>query len=127
MREADSLLRVYLCCFRFNEDFVVEGPWLMYKDGHYFLFYSAGNYKKPTYRKMVARSDDLLGPYIKGEVPVVETDWESYDQGLNTTWEGPGHGSVLVDKAGDWWLVYHSWRSCLNIQSLRHLKILKEK
>ena len=82
----------------------------MYKDQEYFLFYSAGNYKNPTYRLMVARSSQLEGPYRKGEIPVVETDWERYDQGLNTTWEGPGHGSVLEDSVGDWWLVYHSWR-----------------
>ena len=75
----------------------------MYKDEEYFLFYSAGNYKKPTYRLMVARSSELEGPYSKGEIPVVETDWERYDQGLNTTWEGPGHGSVVKDKAGAWW------------------------
>ena len=81
----------------------------MYKDQEYFLFYSAGNYKKPTYRLMVARSSMLEGPYSKGEVPVVETDWENYEQGLNTTWEGPGHGSVVVDSAGAWWLLYHSW------------------
>ena len=42
-------------------------------------------------------------------MPVVETDWERWDAGLNTTWEGPGHGSVLEDSVGDWWLVYHSW------------------
>ena len=81
----------------------------MYKDEEYFLFYSAGNYKKPTYRLMVARSTELEGPYRKGEIPVVETDWDRYDQGLNTTWEGPGHGSVVKDEAGAWWLVYHSW------------------
>ena len=82
---------------------------MMYKDGTYFLFYSAGNYKEPTYRKMVARSGELLGPYTKGEIPVVETDWERWEAGENCTWEGPGHGSVVVDRAGDWWLVYHSW------------------
>ena len=96
-------------CSRTNEDFVVEGPWLMYRDQEYFLFYSAGNYKNPTYRLMVARSSQLEGPYSKGDIPVVQTDWERYDQGLNTTWEGPGHGSVVEDLAGVWWLVYHSW------------------
>ena len=53
---------------------------------------------------------DFFKPFPKGDVPVVETDWERYEAGLNTTWEGPGHGSVLEDSAGDWWLVYHSWR-----------------
>ena len=25
--------------------------------------------------------------------------------------EGPGHGSVVVDAAGDWWLAYHRSQS----------------
>ena len=41
---------------------------------------------------------------------MVETDWDRYEQGENSTWEGPGHGSVVEDGEGDWWLVYHSWR-----------------
>ena len=49
---------------------------MMHEDGSYFLFYSASNYQLPSYRMMVARSGDLLGPYTKGEVPVVETDWD---------------------------------------------------
>ena len=50
--------------------------WMMHEDGSYFLFYSASNFQLPSYRMMVARSGDLLGPYTKGEVPVVETDWD---------------------------------------------------
>ena len=49
---------------------------MMHEDGSYFLFYSASNFQLPSYRMMVARSGDLLGPYTKGEVPVVETDWD---------------------------------------------------
>ena len=41
---------------------------------------------------------------------MVETDWDRYEGGQNSTWEGPGHGSVVVDGEGDWWLIYHSWR-----------------
>ena len=29
-------------------------------------------------------------------------------QGVNTTFTGPGHCSV-VEAGGDWWLVYHAW------------------
>ena len=102
---------------------------MMHEDGSYFLFYSASNYQLPSYRMMVARSGDLLGPYTKGEVPVVETDWDRcvaapivartqpgsllmcrYDHDQNSTFAGPGHGSVVRDTQGDWWLVYHGWR-----------------
>ena len=99
----------------------------MYKEGVYYLFYSANSYKGPNYRMSVATSTNVTGPYEKYEIPVVQTDWDRleawcrcvisfvtdfsrYNQGINTTFEGPGHGSVVVDRAGDWWLVYHSWR-----------------
>ena len=93
-----------------EEMFTNEGMWLMFREGTYFLFYSTSLFELPTYRMMVAGSKDILGPYTKHEVPVVETDWERYNNGLNSTFEGPGHGSVVVDTAGDWWLIYHSWR-----------------
>ena len=50
--------------------------WMMYGHEEYWLFYSAANFQLPTYRMMVARSRDLMGPYVKGDVPVVETDWD---------------------------------------------------
>ena len=90
--------------FRADENGIVEGMWMMFHEDTYFLFYSSSNFQLPTYRMMVARSNDIMGPYVKGEVPVVETDWERYSSGQNSTFEGPGHGSVVVDKAGDWWL-----------------------
>ena len=43
----------------------MEGLWLMFKEGTYYLFYSASAFQLPTYRMMVARSDSLLGPYVK--------------------------------------------------------------
>ena len=38
---------------------------MMFKEGTYYLFYSASAFQLPTYRMMVARSDSLLGPYVK--------------------------------------------------------------
>ena len=51
---------------------------MMYGHEEYWLFYSAANFQLPTYRMMVARSRDLMGPFTKGTVPVVETDWERF-------------------------------------------------
>ena len=39
----------------------------MFKEGTYYLFYSASLFLLPTYRMMVARSDSLLGPYVKAD------------------------------------------------------------
>jgi len=93
-----------------SEQGIVEGMWMMYKEDNYFLFYSSSWFTLPSYHMGVARSKSIMGPYVKRDVPVVETDWERYNSGQNCTFEGPGHGSVVVDKAGDWWVVYHSWR-----------------
>ena len=50
--------------------------WMMYRNDTYYIFFSVSNFQLPTYRMMVARSDNLLGPYVKCDVPVVETDWD---------------------------------------------------
>ena len=55
------------CVFRPEENGTVEGLWLMFKEGTYYLFYSASAFQLPTYRMMVARSDSLLGPYVKAD------------------------------------------------------------
>ena len=39
----------------------------MFKEGTYYLFYSASLFLLPTYRMMVARSNSLLGPYVKAD------------------------------------------------------------
>jgi len=93
-----------------EEHRIVEGMWMMFREGTYYLFYSASLFQLPSYHVGVARSSHLLGPYTKSDTPVVQTDWERYNAGENCTFEGPGHGSVVVDAAGDWWLAYHSWR-----------------
>ena len=71
-----SYLSHFIFNYRPEEIGIVEGMWMMYGHDEYWLFYSAANFQLPTYRMMVARSKDLMGPYVKGDVPVVETDWE---------------------------------------------------
>jgi len=93
-----------------EEHRIVEGMWFMYREGTYYLFYSASMFQLPSYHVGVARASHILGPYTKSDTPVVQTDWERYNAGVNCTFEGPGHGSVVVDGAGDWWLAYHTWR-----------------
>jgi len=97
---------------RLDEALVCEGAWLMYQyeTGWYFLFYSSSWFSLPYYHTKVARSKSIQGPYEKWDTPVIETDWDRYNNNQNSTFEGPGHGSVVSDAAGDWWYVYHSWR-----------------
>jgi arabinan endo-1,5-alpha-L-arabinosidase len=80
------------------EGLVVEAPWLVKRDGVYYLFYS-GNAYDHRYRTGVARAPSLLGPYEKKGSPIL---------GNNDRWVGPGHGSVVSLGASDYY-VYHAW------------------
>ena len=91
--------------------------------GYYYLFYSSGWFSEPYYNVRIAKAKSPTGPFIKKKLPILETNWELYKQvsqglnvamtslhlqGVNTTFTGPGHCSV-VEAGGDWWLVYHAW------------------
>jgi len=91
-----------------GERLVTEAPWMMYKDGYYFLFYSSAWYFEEKYHIRVAKAKSITGPYVKRRLPVLETNWDEYKQGVNTTWIGPGHGSV-VSNGDQWWMIYHAW------------------
>ena len=97
---------------------MVEGPWLVWWPPHFHLFYSTGEgYTDPGYSIWSARAAHLLGPYTKASQvvprplpqPVVSVDWSRHSQGTNSTFEGPGHASVVRDGAGAQWLLYHAW------------------
>jgi GH43 family beta-xylosidase len=79
---------------------VVEAPWIVERDGMFYLFYS-GNVYDARYRTGVARASSVTGPYTKLANPILAN---------NGTWVGPGHGSVVA--AGDkLYFVYHAWRN----------------
>jgi GH43 family beta-xylosidase len=79
---------------------VVEAPWLVRRDGTYYLFYS-GNVYDARYRTGVARSGSLTGPYEKHGDPILSNE---------PTWVGPGHGSVVTVGELDYF-VFHAWRN----------------
>ncbi|HSN29535.1 MAG TPA: family 43 glycosylhydrolase [Kofleriaceae bacterium] len=79
---------------------LVEAPWLVKRNGMYYLFYS-GNVFDERYRVGVARAASVRGPYTKHGAPIL---------GNNAKWLGPGHNSsVQVD--GIDYLVYHAWHA----------------
>ena len=55
-----------------SEDIVVEGPWMMYKDSTYYLFYSSGWVQTSNYKMEVARSTSIMGKFVKGDTPVIQ-------------------------------------------------------
>jgi len=77
---------------------VVEAPWVVERDGWYYLFYS-GNVYDDRYATGVARARSPLGPFEKKGPPIMKN---------NEKWLGPGHGSI-VRKDGQDWYVHHAW------------------
>ena len=90
--------------FNFGEGWehkLVEAPWVIYRDGWYYLFYSGGMYCDSTYGVGVARSRSPTEKFERvgatGEV-----------LGSGKHWQGPGHVSVVNGPGGDW-LAYHAY------------------
>jgi arabinan endo-1,5-alpha-L-arabinosidase len=86
---------------------LVEGSWVIRHGRYYYLFYSGDNCcgPKANYAVMAARSKSALGPF------------ETFDHTtgrrhmvLQETprWIAPGHNSVVTDRRGQAWIVYHA-------------------
>jgi beta-xylosidase len=83
---------------------VVEAPTIWHQDGTYYLFYSANAYNSIHYAVGYATSDALTGPYVDAaENPILKTK-----EGPSGPF-GPGHQTLIADRDGDLWMVYHSW------------------
>jgi len=81
---------------------VIEGAWMIYEGGFYYLFYSANGYASTAYAVGVARATSPTGPFTKAANPILVT---------RGAWAGPGHGSVVRGPRGDWVHVYHAWQA----------------
>jgi arabinan endo-1,5-alpha-L-arabinosidase len=87
---------------------LVEAAWVIRYEDHYYLFYSGDNCCGPDahYGVMVARSESPTGPFETLEqargVP------HSLMLFKSEQWLAPGHNCIVVDKAGDVWIIYHA-------------------
>lgn len=79
---------------------LIEAPWVHYRDGWYYLFYSGDRCctRDARYAVMVARATDPLGPFEEAAAPILER---------NDLWLAPGHSSVLDDGLAGEWMLYH--------------------
>ena len=87
---------------------LVEAAWAIRHEDYYYLFYSGDNCCGPDaeYGVMVARSREPTGPFETLEqargVPHSLMLYKS------ERWLAPGHNSIVTDKAGQVWMVYHA-------------------
>lgn len=87
---------------------LVEGAWVVKRDGWYYLFYSGDNCceKTPFYSVMVARSRHPEGPFQKLADATGAAD--STIVRANEAWQAPGHNSIITDAKGQDWILYHA-------------------
>ena len=90
---------------------LIEGAWVDYHDGKYYLYFSGDNCcgDQAHYAVMVARADNAFGPFEtlgkangSGSSVILKKD---------SMWTAPGHNSVFKDNKGNTWIAYHAiWK-----------------
>jgi len=88
-----------------------EAPYVIQRDGHYFVFLSSGSCcdgANSTYITWVGRSENLLGPYVDDLGRDLRYGGGTVVLFRNDDWVGPGHNAVVTDDAGVDWIVYHA-------------------
>jgi arabinan endo-1,5-alpha-L-arabinosidase len=87
---------------------LVEGSWVVLRNGWYYLFFSGDNCCGPDahYGVMVARSRHATGPF---ETLADDTGTaQSTILTGNDHWHAPGHNCIIQDAAGHDWIAYHA-------------------
>jgi arabinan endo-1,5-alpha-L-arabinosidase len=86
---------------------LIEGAWVIRRDGFYYLFFSGDNCcgAKANYAVMVARSRSATGPF---ETLRDAGAAEALILAKGGIWNAPGHNSIVRDEAGRDWIVYHA-------------------
>ena len=90
---------------------LIEGAWMTFRDGTYYLFFSGDRCctHDARYAVMVARAATAFGPFERLDGAILES---------NESWPAPGHNSIATDAAGDDWIVYHAFRGSARVMML---------
>lgn len=92
---------------------LTEGTNIYKHNGYYYLIGSAGSCcegEHSTYRVVMARSKQLLGPYVDKEGRAALDNGFSLMLERNLDVIGPGHNANFVtDDAGHHWMLYHGF------------------
>lgn len=89
-----------------TECMCLESPKLNYHNGYYYLTSAEGGTAGPatSHMAVAARSKSMLGPWENSPYnPIVHT------YSANDAWWSKGHGTLIDDVNGNWWIVYHAY------------------
>ena len=82
------------------EGHLIEGPFVTFQDGRYWMFYAGNDFGTPAYGIGVAVADHVLGPYVKRSEPLLKS---------TQSWWAPGHASVAAGIDGEPQLFFHAF------------------
>ena len=89
-----------------GNDMYLESPKLFFRDGYYYMVSAEGGTAGPatSHMAVVARSKDISGPWENSPYnPLVHT------YSASEPWWSKGHGTLVDDAEGRWWIVYHGY------------------
>lgn len=111
-----------------------EGSWIFKKDDLYYYMGSVGSCcagKNSSYHVVCGVADNIMGPYYDSEGKRLNAANEStagdlviWSKGSNEETKAPGHNSVIMDDAGDFWWYGHCYYEYDNFAT-RHLAMDK--
>jgi xylan 1,4-beta-xylosidase len=89
-----------------TECFCLESPKSTVKDGYFYQTVAEGGTAGPATSHMVvsARAKSPFGPWENSPYnPIIHT------QSRNEKWWSQGHGTLVDDINGNWWIMYHGY------------------
>lgn len=89
-----------------TEGMYLESPKLTYFNGYYYMTSAQGGTAGPATSHMAvsARSKSPFGPWENSPYnPIVHT------YSATDNWWSKGHGTIIDDVNGNWWIVYHAY------------------
>jgi len=90
------------------ETFAQEGPKILKRGDYYYMVLAEGGTAGPPTGHMIvaARSKTIEGPWENSPYnPILRT------QSRDERWWSKGHGTLIEDRAGKWWMVYHAYEN----------------
>jgi beta-xylosidase len=90
------------------EGFALEGPKILQKGGYYYMVTAEGGTAGPPTGHMIvaARSKSIEGPWENSPYnPILRT------RSAAEHWWSKGHGTLVEDIAGHWFMVYHAYEN----------------
>lgn len=86
-----------------------EGPHIYKRDGWYYLMIAEGGTSN-GHMETILRSKDIFGPYEECPRNPILTHRDLMDSDPRTAILGTGHGDLLEDQNGNWWMVHLATR-----------------